>query len=62
MGAYICPTLWNNDDFWYPDSLTAVGVAENPTYNTTEKPDLWNKYGIVYGILEAGPLHRESWG
>ena len=21
VGAYVCPTLWNNNDFWAPDAM-----------------------------------------
>ena len=53
VGAYVCPTLWNDDDFWWPDALSAVGVAESPTYNTTESPARWDKYlATLHGMVQ----------
>ena len=32
-GVYICPSLWNNDDYWAPSALTSFGGCCQPNYN-----------------------------
>lgn len=32
-GVYVCPSFWNNDDYFYPDSLTSFGNCCSPNYN-----------------------------
>jgi len=46
VGAYVCPTLWNNDNFVYPNHLTTLNSngAEAPTYNTNKNPARWARY------------------
>ena len=47
VGAYICPTLWNNDNFWSPDALTALsarGAVRLPNGRTArEVPTLLHR-------------------
>jgi len=46
VGAYVCPTMWNDDNFVYPDHLTALNKngAEFPTYDTRTQPERWTRY------------------
>eukprot|EP00939_MAST-03C_sp_MAST-3C-sp1_P003408 g3408.t1 len=57
VGAYVCPSLWNNDDYWAPDASTANGPVCAPNYNITAEPDRWGKYvqtmhGMVQELVE----------
>lgn len=55
VGAYICPSLWNNDDYWAPNALTALGPVCRPNYtpdanaaNTTA----WTRYlTYLHGLV-----------
>ena len=47
IGAYVCPSLWNNDDYWAPDALTSLSGHIHgpcaPTYHTDDDPVRWNR-------------------
>ncbi len=52
VGAYVCPSLWNNDDYWAPDAKTANGPVCQPNYDPTTNPDQWNKYlSTLHGMV-----------
>jgi len=46
VGAYVCPTLWNNPNFVYPDPLSSLNSrgGEEPTYDPLVEPQRWSKY------------------
>ena len=33
VGAYVCPSLWNNNSYWAPNALTSTGPVCSPNYN-----------------------------
>jgi alpha-L-fucosidase len=45
-GVYICPSLWNNDDYFYPDSLTSFGDCCSPNYNPNNQTmaPIWSRF------------------
>jgi alpha-L-fucosidase len=44
VGAYYCPSLWNNPNYWQPDPLTALAPGCAPNYNPQSNVDMWEKY------------------
>jgi alpha-L-fucosidase len=48
VGAYVCPSLWNNDEYWAPDALRATGPCCAPNYDPQSgaAPDAarWARY------------------
>jgi len=44
VGAYVCPSLWNNDLYWAPDALTALGPVCRPNYSPAANASLWQAY------------------
>eukprot|EP01119_Soliformovum_irregulare_P015702 TRINITY_DN4458_c0_g1_i1.p1 TRINITY_DN4458_c0_g1~~TRINITY_DN4458_c0_g1_i1.p1 ORF type:complete len:494 (-),score=93.05 TRINITY_DN4458_c0_g1_i1:4-1485(-) len=44
VGAYFCPSLWNNANYWIPDPLTALGPGCEPNYNPQSNLQQWNPY------------------
>lgn len=32
VGAYVCPSMWNNDSYWAPDALRSPGPVCKPNY------------------------------
>lgn len=46
-GVYVCPSLWNNANYFWPDALTTLGGCCRPSYNLVEQPELapvWNSF------------------
>lgn len=53
-GVYICPSLWNNDDYFYPDSLTSFGNCCSPNYNPNDPAmaPVWARFvDYLHGII-----------
>lgn len=46
VGAYMCPTLWNDPNYVYPDPLSTLNIngGEEPTYDPLQQPTLWSNY------------------
>eukprot|EP00117_Sycon_ciliatum_P018057 scpid54143/ scgid16819/ Tissue alpha-L-fucosidase; Alpha-L-fucosidase I; Alpha-L-fucoside fucohydrolase 1 len=44
VGAYYCPSTWNNDDYWQPNALTALGPVCRPNYKPASDPERWENY------------------
>lgn len=44
VGAYLCPSLWNNDRYWYPNALSALAEGCYPTYEPASRRQVWNSY------------------
>eukprot|EP00911_Craspedida_sp_UC1_P001240 UC1_evm1s935 len=44
VGAYVCPSLWNNNNYWAPDALSALGPVCAPNYSPSVNSSLWNTY------------------
>ncbi len=40
----MCPSLWNNDSYWGPDALTALGPVCVPNYAPAADPQTWNTF------------------
>eukprot|EP00047_Mylnosiga_fluctuans_P000132 m.187379 g.187379 ORF g.187379 m.187379 type:complete len:606 (+) comp10013_c0_seq2:412-2229(+) len=52
VGAYICPSFWNNNSYWAPNALTALGPVCNPNYSPSESPALWNTFtSYLHGLV-----------
>ena len=45
-GVYVCPSLWNNDDYFYPNSLTSFGTCCSPNYDTLDEvmAPVWKRF------------------
>eukprot|EP00041_Stephanoeca_diplocostata_P014083 m.252938 g.252938 ORF g.252938 m.252938 type:complete len:584 (+) comp19572_c0_seq2:48-1799(+) len=53
VGAYICPSLWNNDNYWQPNALNATGPVCAPNYLPASDPVRWAKFnGFLHGIVQ----------
>lgn len=57
VGAYICPSFWNNNSYWYPDALTALGPVCAPNYAPDAHPERWQTFtsyllGLVSELAE----------
>ena len=57
IGAYLCPTMWNQPNFVWPDPLTSLNArgAESPTYDplTKDGPNKWQKYlNVLHGMVK----------
>jgi alpha-L-fucosidase len=44
VGAYVCPSFWNRDDYFYPDALTSFGTCCQPNYLPSEVPSAWTSF------------------
>jgi len=46
-GVYVCPSLWNNDDYIFPDALTGFTSPDSccyPNYSPYDNPESWGKF------------------
>jgi hypothetical protein len=53
-GVYVCPSLWNNDNYFYPDSLTSFGNCCSPNYNPSDPTmaPVWSRFvDYLHGII-----------
>lgn len=41
VGAYVCPSFWNNDNYFWPSAATALGTCCQPTYIPVGQPVAW---------------------
>ena len=65
VGAYVCPSLWNNDSYWQPDAKTALAPCCTPNYLPATKPKLWETFttflhGLVGELVHRGGLCGEG--
>eukprot|EP01052_Picozoa_sp_SAG31_P007873 SAG31_NODE_384_length_16414_cov_7.492308_6_plen_523_part_00 len=52
VGAYVCPSLWNNNDYWAPNALTATGQACTPNYAPAAEPERWHRFtSFLHGLI-----------
>eukprot|EP01084_Bolivina_argentea_P248043 414914_1 len=42
IGAYICPSFWNNNNYWSPDAMTALAPSCFPNYDPLKNTNKWN--------------------
>ena len=54
-GVYVCPSTWNNDDYFYPNNLTALGGCCSPSYDPLSSPEMaavWARYvAYLHGLF-----------
>ena len=53
----MCPSLWNNDNYFPPNALTSFGPCCRPNYLPATDPERWNKvttflHGLVTELSE----------
>ena len=52
VGAYVCPSLWNNDDYFPPKALTSFGPCCRPNYLPASDPERWGKVtSFLHGLV-----------
>ena len=52
VGAYVCPSLWNNDDYFPPQALTSFGPCCRPNYLPASDPERWGKVtSFLHGLV-----------
>jgi hypothetical protein len=44
VGAYVCPSFWNDDSYWAPNATTAFGVCCSPNYVPSSAPATWDAF------------------
>ena len=54
-GVYVCPSLWNQDTYWYPDAATSFGGCCSPNYDPIAQPSMmpvWQQFvGHLHGVV-----------
>eukprot|EP01043_Picozoa_sp_COSAG02_P038697 COSAG02_NODE_3003_length_7572_cov_5.390740_2_plen_410_part_00 len=52
LPADVCPSLWNNDDYFPPKALTSFGPCCRPNYLPASDPKRWNKVtSFLHGLV-----------
>ena len=55
VGAYVCPSFWNNDNYFWPSAATALGTCCQPTYDPSEQPAAWAAF-VAYLHEQVGSM------
>ena len=52
VGAYVCPSLWNNDSYFPPKALTSFGPCCKPNYLPAQDPARWSQFtAFLHGLV-----------
>lgn len=52
MGAYVCPSLWNNNSYFPPNALTSFGPCCKPNYLPASDPTRWQQFTtFLHGLV-----------
>eukprot|EP00051_Salpingoeca_urceolata_P009757 m.118538 g.118538 ORF g.118538 m.118538 type:complete len:641 (-) comp16434_c0_seq4:278-2200(-) len=53
IGMYLCPSFWNNNSYWAPDALTALGPVCRPNYLPAQQPQQWSTFlSYFHGLIK----------
>ena len=53
VGAYVCPSMWNNNSYWAPDALTSTGPVCTPNYTPNTNPATWKTFNtFLHGLVK----------
>jgi alpha-L-fucosidase len=53
VGAYVCPSTWDQDSYWAPDALTAFGGCCVPNYAVASQNQTWSSYlSFLHGQVQ----------
>ena len=60
VGAYVCPSLWNNDSYFPPSALTSFGPCCKPNYAPASDPARWSTFtSFLHGLVtELATLYQ----